>query len=37
MEMRAMSKLGSATCVAGLLMAPVAAFAHHSGAMFESE
>src|SRR6516165_4515856 len=37
MEMRAMSKLGSAACIAGLLMAPVAAFAHHSGAMFESE
>jgi hypothetical protein len=37
MEMRAMSKLGSAACVAGLLMAPAATFAHHSGAMFESE
>jgi Family of unknown function (DUF6152) len=36
MEMRAMSKLGSAVCVAGLLMAPVAALAHHSAAMFES-
>ena len=32
-----MSKLGAAACVAGLLMAPVEAFAHHSGAMFESE
>jgi len=37
MGMRVVSKLRSAVCVAGLLMAPVAAFAHHSGAMFESE
>src|ERR1700675_1796848 len=37
MEMRAMSKLGSAACVTGLLMAPGAGFAHPSGAMLESE
>jgi len=37
MEMRAMSKLSSAVCVAGLLMAPAAALAHHSAAMFETE
>ena len=35
--MLAMSKLSSAACIAGLLMAPVAALAHHSAAMFESE
>jgi Family of unknown function (DUF6152) len=32
-----MSKLISAVCVAGVLMAPVAALAHHSGAMFETK
>jgi Family of unknown function (DUF6152) len=32
-----MNKLGSAVCVAGLLIAPLTALAHHSGAMFESE
>jgi hypothetical protein len=37
MKMRAMSKLSAAVCVAGLLMAPVAAPAHHSAAMFETE
>jgi Family of unknown function (DUF6152) len=37
MERCAMNKLGSAVCVAGLLMAPLTALAHHSGAMFESE
>jgi Family of unknown function (DUF6152) len=37
MEMRAMGKLGSAVCVAGLLMAPRAALAHHSATMFEPE
>src|SRR5450755_4106773 len=37
MEMLAMSKLSSAVCIAGLLMATVAALAHHSAAMFESE
>jgi ABC-type oligopeptide transport system substrate-binding subunit len=37
MEMLATSKLSSAACIAGLLMAPVAAVAHHSAAMFESE
>jgi Family of unknown function (DUF6152) len=37
MEMRAMSKLGSAVCIAALLMIPAAALAHHSAAMFESE
>ncbi len=36
MERRAMSRLCSTLCVAGLLTAPVAALAHHSGAMFES-
>jgi hypothetical protein len=34
---RTMSKLISAVCVAGVLMAPVAALAHHSGAMFETK
>lgn len=37
MELRAMRKMSSAVCVAGLLMGPVSALAHHSGAMFESE
>jgi Family of unknown function (DUF6152) len=36
MEMRAMRKLSSVVCVAGVLTAPVAALAHHSAAMFES-
>ena len=34
---RTMSKLISAVCVAGVLMAPGAALAHHSGAMFETK
>src|SRR3984893_10404195 len=34
---RAMSKLSSAACVAFVLMAPVAALAHHAAAMFETE
>jgi Family of unknown function (DUF6152) len=34
---RTMSKLIAAVCVAGVLMAPVAALAHHSGAMFETK
>jgi hypothetical protein len=37
MEMRAMSRLSSAICVAGLLIGPVSALAHHSGTMFENE
>jgi hypothetical protein len=37
MEARVMSKLRSAVCMVGLLIAPVTALAHHSGAMFESE
>jgi hypothetical protein len=37
MEARDMSKLGLAVCMAGLLVSPVTALAHHSGAMFESE
>ena len=32
-----MRKLGSAVCVAFVLMAPVAALAHHAAAMFETE
>jgi Family of unknown function (DUF6152) len=32
-----MSKLSSAVCVAFVLMAPVAALAHHAAAMFETE
>ena len=36
MGMRAMSKLSSAICAAGLLIAPAAGLAHHSAAMFES-
>jgi Family of unknown function (DUF6152) len=36
METGAMSRLCSTLCVAGLLAAPGAALAHHSGAMFES-
>jgi hypothetical protein len=34
---RAMSKLSSAVCVAFVLMAPVAALAHHAAAMFDTE
>ena len=32
-----MRKLGSAVCVAFVLMAPVAALAHHAAAMYETE
>jgi hypothetical protein len=32
-----MSKLSSAVCIAFVLMAPVAALAHHAAAMFETE
>jgi hypothetical protein len=32
-----MNKLASAVCIAGFLLAPAAALAHHSAAMFESE
>jgi len=32
-----MNRLGSVVCIVGLLTASATAFAHHSGAMFESE
>jgi len=37
MEMRAVSKLSSAVCIAALLIGAVPALAHHSASMFENE